>query len=675
MGLLKKINFTLVIAMTYCAATAQDTPFFTVTPGNKVCLGQSITVNDFSSGGNGDVTYFFGDGTFTTPPDPNPTHTYTSANTFNLRQELPISGTVIDPSTGLPVGYVSYTVPIRVVPTTPLTATYTVCGNGRVNLKIVDDRFDSYDIDFGDGSGITNTTADPSGTTIAVHIYPTTLPIPNYNVTIKGKFASSSCAAANSLPISVTPIAAVPKPDVLFLETTTEDPTNGVITVQLINNTDFDYAWDFKRNGFSYTSNLGTIAHNSGSTALVLNKTNTNPYDPTTQAALHASYTVNSKNNSYCVRLATTTACGREALSDEICSISKFVGTAADLENDLTWDAYAGPNPGSIDVIRNNVVLTSLGGTASAYNDNAVVCANLYEYRVRENLSTYSSLGIPQYSLSAKRQITATSLTPRPALTNIFSTINGNTITVSFDPPTGGFTAQSYTLEESVNNGSYNTIATNPGTPTSFTLIGKAPAENTYCYKVNYVDVCNLSPSSAPETCPIKINVGLAEDGSVAVAWTPYSPNVPVVNYTVEVRDENGTVLRSIPAGSSLNTTDLLTSTAGQLYYIIIADNTSTSALVELQLSPAVYVPDAFSPNGDSVNDFFELKGRFIKSIDLAIFNRWGEPVFHSTDMKDQWDGRVNGGDAAIGTYAYTLEVTGQKGEVIKHKGTITLVR
>ena len=673
MGLLKKINFTLVIAMTVCAVKAQDTPLFQVTPGNKVCLGQSIQVTDFSTGGNGDVTYYFGDGTFTTPPNPNPTHTYTTANTFNLRQVLPISGTVIDPATGNPVGFLTYTVPVKVVPTTSLSATYTVCGSGRVNLKIVDDRFDSYDIDFGDATGVTNVPIDPSGTTTSIHIYSV---ISTYTVSIKGKFASNTYCPAADFTLSVTPIATVPKPDVLFLETTTEDPANGVLTVQVLNNTDFDYAWDFKRNGFSYTSNLGTIANNSGSSALVLNKTNTNPYDPSdpTKAILYASYTLNTRNNSYCVRLATKTTCGREAFSDDICSISKFTGTAADLQNDLTWDAYSGPNPGSIDVIRNNTILTSLGGTASAYNDNAVICANLYEYQLKEILTTSSSLG-PQYSLSAKRKITATSLTPRPPLTGIFSTINGNNITVSFDPPTGGFTAQSYTLEESVNNGGYTTVATNPGTPASFTMIGKAPASNTYCYKVNYVDVCNLSPASAAETCPIKINVGLAEDGSVAVAWTQYSPNVPAVNYTVEVRDENGTVLKSIPAGSSLSTTDLLTSNAGQLYYIVMGDNGSTSALVELQLSPAVYVPDAFSPNGDGTNDYFELKGRFIKSIDLAVFNRWGEPVFHSTDMKDQWDGKVNGGDATIGTYAYTLEVTGQKGEVIKHKGTITLVR
>lgn len=672
MGLLKKINFTLVAAMTGFFAEAQDMANFQVTPGNKVCLGQSIQVTDFSTGGNGDVTYYFGDGAFTTPPDPNPTHTYATASTFNLKQVLPISGTVIDPSTGDPVGFVSHTVPIRVVPTATLSATYSVCGSGRVNIIITDNRFDSYDIDFGDGSGVTNVSADPSGTSTSVHIYTI---ITNYNVSIKGKFSSGSyCPAADLAVLVVTPVATVPKPDVVFLETTTEDAMNGVLSVQVINNTSFDYAWDFKRNGFSYTSNLGTIAKGTGTTSLVLNKTNTNPYTP--PSASFDNYKVNTTNNSYCVRLATITSCGREALSDEICSITKFNATAADLQNDLTWEAYSGLNATSVDVIRDNVVLTSLGATASAYNDNNVNCTIQYQYQLKEFLSTTSSQG-PQYSLSVKKNVRATSLTPRPALTNVNSTINGSTVNITFDAPAGGFTAKSYNLLESVNGGDYNAAAANSGSPTSFTLTGKNTAVDMYCYQVNYIDVCNLSPANGSEvtTCPVKLNVGVAEDGTVAVNWTAYSGSTPVTTYTVEVRDENGTVLKTIPAGSSLNTTDLLTSNAGQLYYIVLGDNGTSSALVELQLSPAVYVPDAFSPNGDGTNDFFELKGRFIKGIDLAVFNRWGEPVFHSTDMKDLWDGKVNGGDATIGTYAYTLEVTGQKGEVIKHKGTITLVR
>jgi gliding motility-associated-like protein len=672
MRLLKKITSLLLASLATCIiAQAQDTPLFQVTPGSKVCLGQQIQVTDFSTGGNGAVSYTFGDGT--NSGNANPTHTYVTANTFTIKQILPISGTVIDPSTGNPVGYLTYSEQVKVVPNTSLSATYTVCGSGRVNVNISDTRFDSYDVDFGDGTGIVNVPNDPSGTTQSVHIYST---FTAHTISIKGKFIAGNYCPSTDFTLSVTPIAAVPKPDVVFMETTTEDPANGELTVQIINNTPFDYEWDFKRNGFSYTSNIGTISSTSGTSSLVLNKTNTNPYDPATQAALHASYALNTKQDSYCIRLATKTTCGREILSDEICSITKFTATAADLQNDLIWEAYSGPNISSVDVIRDSAPLASLAGTAASYNDAPLPCAVLHCYRVKGILSTTSSLG-PQYSLGAQKCITSTSLTPRPALTNVNSTINGSDVTVTFDPPTGGFTAKSYTVLEAVNGGSFNPAGSNAGSPNSFTLTGRTTSADSYCYQVNYTDLCNLSPAngSAVTTCPIKLHVGLAEDGTVAINWTTYAGSTAATTYTVEVRDENGTVIKTIPGGSGNSATDLLSSSSGQLYYIVLADNGSTSALIELVLSPAVYVPTAFSPNNDGANDYFELKGRFIKNIDLSIFNRWGEPVFHSTDMKNQWDGKVNGGDATVGTYAYTLEVTGQRGEVIKQKGTITLAR
>lgn len=678
MRLLKKITFLLLAAMATSVVQAQDTPLFQVTPGNKVCLGQQIQITDYSTGGNGAVTYTFGDGTpSTTPPNPNPTHTYATANTFTITQILPISGSVIDPATGNPVGYLSYSEQVKVVPNVSLSATYTVCGSGRVNLNIADTRFDSYDVDFGDGTASVNVPNDPSGTTQSVHVYAV---ISTYSVSIKGKFTAGNYCPSADFTLSVTPIAAVPKPDVVFLETTTEDPSNGVLSVQVINNTPFDYQWDFKRNGFSYTSNIGTIASGSGTSSLVLNKTNTNPYNPTTQAALHASYTLNTKQDSYCIRLATKTSCGREILSDEICSITKFTATAAELQNQLTWEAYSGPNAFEIQTLKNDThSMAILSPGATSYNDDTVICGINYCYRVKMKLTTTSSLG-NQYSLGPNRCVTATSFIPRPALTNVNSTINGSDVTVTFNPPTGGFTAKSYTVLEAVNGGSFNPAVSNAGSPNTFTLTGRNTSADSYCYKVNYTDLCNLSPpnGSAVTTCPVKLNVGLADDGTVAVNWTTYVGSTTITTYTVEVRDENGTVIKTIPGGSGNSISDLLSSSAGQLYYIVIASdgtNSYTSALVELQLSPAVYVPDAFSPNNDGTNDHFELKGRFIRNIDLSVFNRWGEPVFHSTDMKNQWDGKVNGGDATVGTYAYTLEVTGQKGEVIKQKGTITLVR
>ncbi len=678
MRLLKKITFTLALLAAFTAEAQPDAEAkFKIAQGTKMCLGTTLNVIDLSSGAdiNGDVTYFFGDGNQSTPPNPAPSYTYLATGTFNLRQIAPINGTVTDSTTGNPVGFVGYTLPIRVYPTTALTATYKTCGNGAVYLYITDTRFDVYEVDFGDGTPVANAVHDASGVTEVFHPYALPLSAP-YTVNIKGKFTAGTYCSGADINLSVTPISAVAKPDVIFMETITEDAATGQLSVQVINNSPFDYQWDFARSGFAYTNNLGTIASGSNITNLTLDKDNTNPYP--TSSPLHATYKLNTRDLSYCIRFAAKTSCGRETLSDEICSVTKFTATAADLQNDLTWKQYTEPNIASVDVLRDGALHTSLGAAASTYNDGPLPCAVVHSYQIKANLSTTSSLG-NHYSLGIEKTLTSTSLAVRPALTNVNSTVNGADINITFDAPGGGYTAKSYHLFEAVNGGSFNEVASNAGSPTFFNVSGRNTSANSYCYQVNYKDLCDRSPAngSAITTCPIKLNVGLAEDGTVAINWTEYKP-VGGFTYTIEVRDETGTVIKTIPGGSGTSATDLLTSSAGQLYYTMVATNgsvTSTSAMVELQLSPAVYVPDAFSPNGDSQNDFFELKGRFIKEINLSVFNRWGEPVFHSTDMTKQWDGKVNGGDAPVGTYAYTLEVTGQKGEVLKQKGTITLAR
>lgn len=72
---------------------------------------------------------------------------------------------------------------------------------------------------------------------------------------------------------------------------------------------------------------------------------------------------------------------------------------------------------------------------------------------------------------------------------------------------------------------------------------------------------------------------------------------------------------------------------------------------------PQVFIPDAFSPNGDGVNDELRVLGLDIEEMHLMIFNRWGEKVFESFDQKDGWDGTFRGRDLPPDVYGYHLVV------------------
>jgi gliding motility-associated-like protein len=92
------------------------------------------------------------------------------------------------------------------------------------------------------------------------------------------------------------------------------------------------------------------------------------------------------------------------------------------------------------------------------------------------------------------------------------------------------------------------------------------------------------------------------------------------------------------------------------------------------------YVPNAFSPNNDGINDSFKIifpNSKFIiQNLKLSIFNRWGEEIFYSDDISLGWDGKKNGNDCPGGVYVYKIvfSVDGVPGNQ-ERVGTVMLVR
>ena len=90
-----------------------------------------------------------------------------------------------------------------------------------------------------------------------------------------------------------------------------------------------------------------------------------------------------------------------------------------------------------------------------------------------------------------------------------------------------------------------------------------------------------------------------------------------------------------------------------------------------------LYVPNAFTPNGDGLNDFFQVKGGQISEYAIQIFNRWGEIVFESKDMDEIWNGSANGGEyfTEDEVYNYVIKVKGMDTRAFERSGTITVIR
>ncbi len=89
------------------------------------------------------------------------------------------------------------------------------------------------------------------------------------------------------------------------------------------------------------------------------------------------------------------------------------------------------------------------------------------------------------------------------------------------------------------------------------------------------------------------------------------------------------------------------------------------------------YVPDAFTPNGDNVNDQFGPVGfslERIQSYQIQVYSQWGEVIFESTDINFLWDGKLPSGiDAPIDTYVWSIRMEDEMGKRTHHTGSVTL--
>jgi len=88
-----------------------------------------------------------------------------------------------------------------------------------------------------------------------------------------------------------------------------------------------------------------------------------------------------------------------------------------------------------------------------------------------------------------------------------------------------------------------------------------------------------------------------------------------------------------------------------------------------------LFVPNAFSPDNNGENDMECVYGRCIEKLYFAIYDRWGEKVFETTDLKQCWDGSYKGKQMNTAVFVYYLKATLTTGEEITKKGNISLLR
>ncbi|MBC7864321.1 MAG: gliding motility-associated C-terminal domain-containing protein, partial [Bacteroidia bacterium] len=91
------------------------------------------------------------------------------------------------------------------------------------------------------------------------------------------------------------------------------------------------------------------------------------------------------------------------------------------------------------------------------------------------------------------------------------------------------------------------------------------------------------------------------------------------------------------------------------------------------------YIPNTFTPNDDGMNDVFYAIGVNIQKFEMYIFDRWGNTVYHGTDMNEGWNGRKNNNKGLdivqIDTYVYRVKIADSEGKTHKYTGHVNVVK
>ena len=119
------------------------------------------------------------------------------------------------------------------------------------------------------------------------------------------------------------------------------------------------------------------------------------------------------------------------------------------------------------------------------------------------------------------------------------------------------------------------------------------------------------------------------------------------------------------------------------IYSVTITDENGCMSIMEILvtvLQPScdetdIYLPNAFTPNGDTTNDVLFVRSNFVSELEFFVFNRWGEEIFRTTDINRGWDGTYNGELLTPDVYAYCLKVTCPNDEKYVKTGNVSLLR
>jgi len=580
------------------------------------------------------INYDWGD---SSPLDSATSHIYSQAGIYTIIQTVANA----DPRQD--------TVIVEVIDHYPPEFLLLSCKGMSASLIVKDTLYEAYEIDWGDGNSEV-AVAD----ILSIHNYAV---FNNYDVTVKGLINGSqsatdssnmNCSSNTKRLNMIVDIQAATINEIIVLDT---DTNNGQISVNYSLAPDNNYLIEIRDQNQAVFTIIDTINQITNPTSYILQNLNT-------------------QDNYYCISITAFDPCDGETRQSNIgCSIN-IQTTALNQQNQVDWQTastdflnYTIHKDGSqISMINNQ-------GTVQ-YLDNNVACGITYEYQVRMQENN----GLT--SISDTSIVTAISTDIPDPISNISATVDGQNINLTWEEPST-FLAMGYIISRSDDGGSFVVLDTL--TDTNYLDENLFTQSTSYTYKIVYFDACNNLSAESLLVNPLL----LVKEYDNTISWSDYEGwENGVREYILEKYDEDGQLIESINLGLATSYEEDQENNPYQFiqYRVIAVPNDMTFEQVQSNLLEVIYpsqvaFPNAFSPNGDGLNDIFAFESRYITAATMKIYNRWGELVFQTSNFDQGWDGTVNGKVAPLGAYIHHTELTDDMGITFVKSGEIILLR
>lgn len=609
---------------------AQPTAVFTATP--EVCLGTAASFTDQSNGNGNSVTRWrwdFGDGNTDTVR--NPTHTYAAAGNYTVTLYVFSDKGCVSATTNRQVV-------VNPLPQAAFTVTPPTCVNGSVSFLDASQanagNLVKWDWKFGDAG--TSNVQNPTHTYAATGTYTVTLDIE----TDKG--CKNTTAASRTVVINP-----LPAPDFGLPDICSNDP--------FAEFTDSSTIADGSESQFTYLWNFGDPNANAG-----------NPNTSTARNGRHQ-YTV---AGTYTVRLTVTSKDGCSAFREK-----QFV-----VNSSLP---QAGFNINSTDFCSNKTITIA---DASSIPIGRILSVEIYwDYQNDPTKKTVDNNPAAGKTYTYKYPEFGSPLTKDYEIRYVVYSGNtclnqiSQTVTIKATPGIQ-FNALAGVCEEitpfqvtaaSETFGLAGTgVFSGPGiSPTGqFDPRAARPGTHTIRYTYNAANGCTNYDEETIQVYPTPlVNAGpdrvVLEGGFVQLATTITGNNLTYL-WTPVTGLDNPTIAQPKVAPPA-DTEYTLTVTSG--------DGCVATDKVLVTLLKQIKVPNAFSPNGDGINDRWEIL--YLDSYpdcEVEVFNRYGQPVFRSVGYSRPWDGTWKGTPLPVGTYYWIINPKNGRQPL---NGSVTIIK